>query len=509
MQSIASSTLAVITRPPEIIACLKLATFATDVFVIFDSHPRPDHPGGAALILNTSIAHTATRLASILPVDNRMLSEEDLQWQAQLLANFSAHIFVPKNPDTSPEGMTQAVVESSLEVLSLQAEVAELKRKSSALASDNQRLEKGAEQLEDALVEGQRKKNDLQHKIDLEAKFSQKGSNRPGIVNAVAGPSGLPYNHSGTLDSEAGQGPSDCWPCLPPPQHLMRAPHNRQQADDAAPAEPMQLDPIGADESAKLAFRLQCDFDREDSSLRLQMEQLAKTSQSLFQCGICFEEQPEDFVIRLEACGHPFCRPCARSYIAGKLDEHRFPILCPTCSAEKCQNDPGAVTGLLLQQIGITEHQFAVWLEMEMVRFSVLLHCRGCKRSAFVDRQDHDATLTLACPLPNCDYVWCKACQRSITTGGPEHSCDGSSELDHLMKQSGWKYCPSCRTPIQKAMGCNHMTCISPGCNTHFCYRCGEGIVRSALQKDIKSAISAHFQRCRLFEDVPDHGVPP
>ncbi|PBK95366.1 hypothetical protein ARMGADRAFT_1078107 [Armillaria gallica] len=35
------------------------------------------------------------------------------------------------------------------------------------------------------------------------------------------------------------------------------------------------------------------------------------------------------------------------------------------------------------------------------------------------------------------------------------------------MKKQGWKYCPGCRTPIQKDGGCNRMTCTSPGCNSY------------------------------------------
>ena len=66
-----------------------------------------------------------------------------------------------------------------------------------------------------------------------------------------------------------------------------------------------------------------------------------------------------------------------------------------------------------------------------------------CKQSVFVYRQDVEDTETIACPLPGCNYIWCKACQQAIEIGGPQHSCDGSSELDHLMKSSGWKYCPS------------------------------------------------------------------
>ncbi|KAH7920857.1 hypothetical protein BV22DRAFT_1097439 [Leucogyrophana mollusca] len=270
----------------------------------------------------------------------------------------------------------------------------------------------------------------------------------------------------------------------------------------------MQLESIRADGSVELASQLQSDFDREDRHLRSQREDLAYTVQTLFQCGICFDELPEDDVMRLELCRHPFCRGCMRGYISSKLDEHRFPILCPTCATDKSQVNPGVVTGALVQMIGVSEQQYEVWVEMSMIQFSVLLHCRKCQRSAFVDRQDHEDTRTLVCPLPDCDHIWCKACQQSITIGGPKHSCDGSSELDHLMKQRGWKYCPSCKTPIQKETGCNHMTCMSPGCNTHFCYRCGGLIIQSALQAEIQSSISAHYRQCALFE-IPDPDVAP
>ena len=79
-----------------------------------------------------------------------------------------------------------------------------------------------------------------------------------------------------------------------------------------------------------------------------------------------------------------------------------------------------------------------------------------------------------------------------------------------------------CTTPILKETGCHHMMvcagvavsldvflmlvlwqCISPGCNTHFCYVCGGMIVRSALNHEIDTAVSEHYSRCQLFE-VPN-----
>lgn len=182
--------------------------------------------------------------------------------------------------------------------------------------------------------------------------------------------------------------------------------------------------------------------------------------------------------------------------------------------------------------------------------------CR-CKNTVFVDKSEHAATEILVCPLQGCTYAWCKSCSQKIEFGGPKHSCDGSSELKHLMQQRGWKYCPGmlkvhmtslfliwyvgCKTPAEKIDGCNHMTvCSTLHCNArlrafmltyattvhvprlqhvrthlfldimvclcfvgrHFCYVCGEAITQSALRSEIKSALSAHYRRCRLFEDV-------
>jgi hypothetical protein len=232
------------------------------------------------------------------------------------------------------------------------------------------------------------------------------------------------------------------------------------------------------------------------------------------------------------------------------------------------------VSQSLALNLGLTDEQFNIWTEMEMVSFSVLLHCRKystpvasarvltnlrdrCERSMFVARDEHEGAKIIACPLPDCNNVWCKHCQQTIVRGGPQHSCDGTTELDHLMKQQGWKYCPcmpvlacchyrspfflACKTPIQKVSGCNHMLVRSycnlslirrlvehpPPCSVrpphatrecyshrvpdqvpdvesltrHFCYLCGGLIVKSTLGREIKGATSRHFgSNCNLFE---------
>jgi len=159
------------------------------------------------------------------------------------------------------------------------------------------------------------------------------------------------------------------------------------------------------------------------------------------------DEIPANLIARIDSCGHAFCRECLRGHVTARLDERKFPVLCPTCTCPvtkgKGKGKIGEVSQSLAQSLGLTDKQHNIWMEMEMVPFSVLLHCRRCKRSMFVARDDHEEAEAIVCPLPDCNYAWCKKCQRSIDFGGPRHSCDGTAELDSLMKRNGWKYCPS------------------------------------------------------------------
>jgi len=136
----AQSAAIVITRPPEIITCFKIVNSTTTLYLIFDSHPRPKHPKGAGFTFASSIDDTAKNLANLLSVDKSIYAESGMQWQAQLLASFSGHVFLatPK-PDTVEE-LTQTVLDSSLKILALRAESEDLKHQNASLADENRRL---------------------------------------------------------------------------------------------------------------------------------------------------------------------------------------------------------------------------------------------------------------------------------------------------------------------------------------------------------------------------------
>ncbi|CAL1701269.1 unnamed protein product [Somion occarium] len=576
---VAGSAAIVITRPPEIICVLKIAVDNKDVFVTFDSHPRDTHPDGAAFIFHQSLDHAATYLGSLLRYDPHLLADSNMQWQAQLLANYSGHVFVSKRTLVEPTDLMHAVVDSSLEVLVLKAEVAELKQQNESLRADNRRLENKAADLElqtghllDSLRSARKSSQPLSSVTPTHVHSEPWRTNPWNASASLASTSAraLRDSHSSSSvklsSSSSGSSQStskskgklvmktteerddddvafatriqlewmeedtDKETSTPPPakkQHTDSPPRSSKSTgkgkgkyvmraedelddNDEAYATRLQIqwmqDPT-EDPSIKLAIQKQSEFEEEDRRLRAQMKALqeAVPQPAVFKCGICLEEESEYMIARIEPCGHAFCRDCVRSYLQSKLGEHRFPILCPSCTADKKTSDPGT------QQIGLSEDEFALFTELEMASFSILLHCRKCKNAVFVDKCEYDEEKIIVCPLPGCTHAWCKNCSVTIESGNPPHSCDGTNELNHLMTERGWKYCPGCRTPAEKVDGCNHMTCISPGCNAHFCYLCGQIIVQSVLPNEIQRALSDHYARCRMIDDIVGvrEGGPP
>lgn len=413
----------VITRPPEIVACFYIVCPPSNVFVIFDSHPRPHlHPDGAAFIFNSSLEATASYLSQLLGYDPSLLADRNFQWQTQLLGQFSGHIFMSHNdPDWQHDSdhWLDAAIEASVQSLAHAAENSELKVENQQLTEENARLRGIIGRLErDARTQS------VWKEVKQSYPASQASSSRPStknwMINSVLAaarsfaPSSLPFRSSSqsiapavspsslrrrstllyartsndslsrkeekarSRESDVINISNDLAFALEEQQRLYdeereggaRAPDNNivDVSNDLAFAREQQRlydeesppdDPLSRKENAHgreddivdvsndlaLALEQQRLYDEESQILEdILTELIPVASTGTFECNICFDTHSQEDVAEVDGCGHLFCRDCIRAYASNKLCEHLYPILCPSCNAEKSE---GNLTGTL------------------------------------------------------------------------------------------------------------------------------------------------------------------
>ncbi|KAI0638027.1 hypothetical protein C8Q77DRAFT_405947 [Trametes polyzona] len=525
------SACVIITRPPEILACFSIAGVpnGSELFVTFDSHPRPGkHPEGAAFIFHNSVIGAARYLTQLLQVDQRILHETNVQWEAQLLSHCSGDIFIAPEKPLDGRQWAEAALEASLQVLSLQAQVRDLQAKTKeldtakgSLEAEKVALEQDLIQLDDMFQREQERAERYKRKASSHSATSWQSESRtrsswdsasqatgaavqidsggsgyaswsswvpsnvwPRLGGSSSTSGGVSTNASSSTNTGArhntwstfrrkpyatqkgkaregnSEGPSNSEAKTDDPDPDAKkgnaadpSPGPDAKRDAPPPAANSDVDPV--------AVQLQIYYDDENQELERQLRELQAIQPEFFDCGICFEQFQEDHVARVHPCEHVYCRGCLKDYAASKIQEHRYPILCPHCIADKSRReDPGEIDDEAVQELGLSEEDYAIYVEMQMIKYSVMINCRKCHESPFVDKGEYDESKVIHCPLAGCGYAWCKLCSQEIDPSGPEHSCDGTNELEHIMKQNGWKHCPGCRTPAEKITGCNHMTAL-------------------------------------------------
>ena len=323
------STAAIITRPPEILACLKMAVSPTlNIFIIFDSHPRPQYADGAGLLVFGKLEGAARALTELFPVVD--LSKSGLQWQAQLLSNYSAHILVPRPVHDRQAHFRHVAMDSSLEVLALR----ERARQTDATMQENQRLERRVEELEQQL----RRERAKGKRAELTARSSHNA--------AIMRPKELSRDNIGST-STFSVGRATPTARLAASQPSGSRATGRRSQDTGQPSS-MDIQSSHSDDALHIALELQRAFDEENQNLMQQMSELSREVQRTFKCEVCFDELPEDVVMRVNGCGHGFCRDCIRGHVQSKLQEHRYPILCPVCAASRDDDrKPCGIVGVL------------------------------------------------------------------------------------------------------------------------------------------------------------------
>lgn len=199
-----------------------------------------------------------------------------------------------------------------------------------------------------------------------------------------------------------------------------------------------------------------------------------------FTCGICLELSPISLRFPPAECGHAFCMPCMRQHlVVVATDTQQYPFPCPACPRERGRQAMLEPETCLRALAGTgTPYRALERLLLESQHASRLCYCANKKCSEPFDFVQvagpggEPGETRATCPA--CGVDTCVDCRVVWHEG---QSCEqyrsdktGDGLLLKLAERKKWRACPKCKVHIDKAYGCNHMTCR---CGHTFCYSCG------------------------------------
>ncbi|KAI5210640.1 RWD-domain-containing protein [Aureobasidium subglaciale] len=234
-----------------------------------------------------------------------------------------------------------------------------------------------------------------------------------------------------------------------------------------------------------------------------------------FDCGICLEPKKGSSCYRMRRCRHVFCQACLRDFYNNCIaegDVGRVQCLDPTCGkvANTKRKKEKTLHPKELLEMGIQEDVVRRYVDMKRKKkleadkttvYCPRSWCQSPARStkyppipqdlslypesssedednAEAEKKGHSPSDRLAiCSNIKCSLAFCKTCYagwhgefaRCWPRNPLELSDEEKASYDYI--RSHTSPCPTCSSPTQKTMGCNHMRCFQ--CASHFCYLCG------------------------------------
>mmetsp|Transcript_36512 Transcript_36512/g.83913 ORF Transcript_36512/g.83913 Transcript_36512/m.83913 type:complete len:304 (+) Transcript_36512:48-959(+) len=205
-------------------------------------------------------------------------------------------------------------------------------------------------------------------------------------------------------------------------------------------------------------------------------------------CIICFEKitapRASARILRGDACGHPYCLSCIRTYFHYKVDDGVYHLRCPAdgCSFKFSEGEWRKILGpsLLIVEDSATRNRCQQTLD----RLKQFLRKEHGGHLATVLRRAMQQSPGASSELSNLT-----ALEEATTTASSSSSIQGSPSSQELSEEElplddgsqhfgAWalescQACPSCNVIVRKEEGCDHISCT---CGSHFCYGCGAPI---------------------------------
>lgn len=181
----------------------------------------------------------------------------------------------------------------------------------------------------------------------------------------------------------------------------------------------------------------------------------------------------------IHTCGnkeHVICKECFESGIKSVVGDSSWKFSCVYQGCKNTYND-SLVNMVLTEE---EKQRFKDHKQREMVIMLVntlpnFTSCPKCEKWG-IQVPDIDRMYKIKCK--KCKYLYCTSCR---SDWHEQNSCgifcktDSDDKIriyvEKMISRILIKKCPSCKRPITKTHGCNHMKCV---CGTGFCYLCGE-----------------------------------
>ena len=184
-------------------------------------------------------------------------------------------------------------------------------------------------------------------------------------------------------------------------------------------------------------------------------------------CPVCFDEVTKPVALQ---CGHSWCGACMTHYLTASVENKCFPLMC-LGNEGKCKELISLVTARKILSVpdfdALVTAAFTSYVQARPDEFHYCPtpDCAQIYRTPTSRRDD----TVLQCP--SCLLRICPNCHVEAHDGfecpDPE---GGSVAFKEWTRNHDVKPCPGCKVPIERAEGCNHVTCTQ--CKTHICWVC-------------------------------------
>ncbi|KAK3049580.1 hypothetical protein LTR09_009248 [Extremus antarcticus] len=286
-------------------------------------------------------------------------------------------------------------------------------------------------------------------------------------------------------------------------------------------------------------------------------------------CGICLEPKKGVACYQLPKCGHVFCKSCLQDFYNNAISEGdvaNIRCLSPDCgksgpavNGKIKRRKANSLHPRDLLAMGVDDQKVRRYVDMKRKKkleankntvYCPRTWCVGPAKSpkyppipvdlgtyamhtSSDDESDEESTakhnknpqspkaaeseaaLDSADRLAvceKCSFAFCRVCfrgwhgqyARCFPRNPNELSAEEKASYDYILANTS--PCPTCNSPTQKAMGCNHMKCFN--CNAHFCYLCGAWLDGDNPYQHYNKSGTDCYQRLWELEEGDDGQAP-